>query len=227
MKSIARVLCAEFLGTFAFVYVSAGAVVVDTARGGEVGLLGIALASGFVFAIMVTATMNISGGHLNPAITFAMWLAKKLDAKMSGLYVVTQLVAAVVAILCVRLTLPEVAVLHTDYALPRISGVVTDTQAVFIEALLTLLLVSAFFGTLVSSEAPKVGGFGVGLALVFAMLLGGTMTGGILNPARAFGPSIISGNWQGHFIYWVGPLLGAAGAAGIWGWVLLPREEGD
>ncbi|MEE8572243.1 MAG: aquaporin, partial [Gemmatimonadota bacterium] len=172
-----------------------------------------------------TATMNVSGGHLNPAITFALWLTKKLDSRMAGLYVATQLVAAVVAVLCVKFALPDMAGLHSDYGAPQISGLIGDTQAVLLEALLTLFLVSAVFGTVVSSAAPKVGGFGVGLVLLFAMLVGGTKTGGIMNPARALGPALISGNWQGHFIYWVGPLLGAAAAAGIWGWVLLPKGE--
>jgi aquaporin Z len=190
-------------------------------------LLGIALAHAFAFAVLVTATMNISGGHLNPAITFALWLTKKLDSKMAGLYVGTQLVAAVFAVLCVKFVLPDLAGLHSGYGVPQVSGLIGDTQAVLIEALLTLFLLSAVFGTLVSPEAPKVGGFGVGLALLFAMLVGGTLTGGMMNPARAFGPALISGNWQGHFIYWVGPLLGAAAAAGIWGWVLLPKGETD
>ena len=225
MKDITRALTAEFLGTFAFVFIGAGIIVVDTARGGELGVLGIAVAHAFAFAVMVTATMNVSGGHLNPAITFALWLTKKLDSKMAGLYVVTQLVAAVVAVLCVKFALPDMAGLHSDYGAPQISGLIGDTQAVLLEALLTLFLVSAVFGTVVSSAAPKVGGFGVGLVLLFAMVVGGSMTGGIMNPARALGPALISGNWQGHFIYWVGPLLGAAAAAGIWGWVLLPKGE--
>jgi aquaporin Z len=227
MKTIMRALTAEFLGTFAFVFIGAGIIVVDTSRTGEIGLLGIALAHAFAFAVLVTATMNISGGHLNPAITFALWLTKKLDSKMAGLYVGTQLVAAVFAVLCVKFVLPDLAGLHSGYGVPQVSGLIGDTQAVLIEALLTLFLLSAVFGTLVSPEAPKVGGFGVGLALLFAMLVGGTLTGGMMNPARAFGPALISGNWQGHFIYWVGPLLGAAAAAGIWGWVLLPKGETD
>jgi len=225
MKEVTRALTAEFLGTFAFVFIGAGVIVIDLARPGELGLLGIALAHALAFAVLVTATMNISGGHLNPAITFALWLTKKLDSKMAGLYVGTQLVAAVIAVLCVKFVLPDMAGLHSDYGVPQISGLIGDTQAVLLEALLTMFLVSAVFGTLVSTEAPKVGGFGVGLAVLFAMLVGGTMTGGIMNPARAFGPAIISGNWQAHFIYWVGPLLGAAAAAGIWGWVLLPKGE--
>jgi aquaporin Z len=225
MKTIIRALTAEFFGTFVFVFIGAGVIVVDMARAGAIGVLGIALANALAFAIMVTLTMNISGGHLNPAITFALWLAKKLDSQMAGLYVATQLIAAVVAVLCVKFVLPDMAGLHSDYGTPQISGLIGDTQAVLLEALLTMCLVSAVFGTILSTDAPKIGGFGVGLVLIFAMLVGGPMTGGILNPARAFGPAIISGNWQGHFIYWVGPLLGAATAAGIWGWVLLPREE--
>ncbi|MGD8727102.1 MAG: aquaporin [Gemmatimonadales bacterium] len=224
MKDIVRVLTAEFVGTFAFVFIGAGVVVIDLARSNAIGVVGIALAHGFAYAIFVTATMNISGGHLNPATTFALWLTKKLDAKMAGLYVASQILAAVVAVLCVKFVLPDMAGLHSDYGAPQVSGLIGDTQAVLVEALLTFFLVCAVFGTLVSTEAPKVGGFGVGLVLVFALIVGGPMTGGMLNPARAFGPALVSGNWQGHLIYWVGPLLGAAAAAGVWGWVLLPRK---
>ena len=225
MKDVIRPLSAEFLGTFAFVFIGAGALVTDAARGGELGVVGIALANALAFAVMVTVTMPISGGHLNPATTFALWLAKRLDAKMAGLYVVTQLIAAALAVLVVRLLLPGMAGLHTDYGAPQISGLLTDTRAVFLEAIFTMFLVAAVFGTIVSREAPKVGGFGVGLVLGFAMIVGGPLTGAVMNPARAFGPAVISGNWQGHFIYWVGPLLGAAAAAGLWAWVLCPDEE--
>ena len=97
MRSIIRPVAAEFWGTFAFVFIGTGAVVVDAARGGELGLVGVALAHAFALAIVITATMNISGGHINPAVTFALWLTKKIDSKTGALYVVSQLLAAAAA----------------------------------------------------------------------------------------------------------------------------------
>jgi glycerol uptake facilitator-like aquaporin len=79
------------------------------------------------------------------------------------------------------------------------------------------------FGTCVNPEAPKVGGFGIGLVLVFDILVGGPLTGAAMNPARAFGPALISGQWVGHVAYWVGPLAGAILAALLWQHVLLPK----
>jgi MIP family channel proteins len=225
MQKIVRSLTAEFLGTFLFAFIAVGVVVVDASRGGQLGLPGIAIAQGLAFAIAVTATLSISGGHINPAVTFGLWLAKKIDGKLGALYVLAQLLAAVLAVVCVRFLLPEVAGEVTNWGTPRISGILTDVQAVAIEAILTLFLVSAVFGTIVAADAPKVGGFAVGLVVLCNVLVGGTLTGAAMNPARAFGPALIAGEWQGHLIFWVGPILGAAVAAAIWGWVLLPTED--
>ena len=224
MNNVTRPLAAEFLGTASFVFIGAGSVVVDAATGGELGLLGIALAHALALAVMVTATMNISGGHLNPAVTFGLWLAKKIDGKLAVLYVLTQLIAAVVAVLLVRYLLPGLAGQVAGYGVPRVSGVVTGAQAVGIEALLTLFLVSAVFGTAVSKDAPRVGGFGIGLVLLFDILVGGPLTGAAMNPARAFGPALVAWEWTGQLIYWVGPLLGALAAGLLWKW-MMPREQ--
>jgi aquaporin TIP len=226
MKTLIRPLAAEFLGTFTFVFVSAGAVVVDAAKSGELGLVGVALASAFAYAVAVTATMSISGGHINPAVTFGLWVARKTEPRQAAFYVIAQLLGAVLAALCVRALLPELAGEVTGYGTPRISGLLTDAQAVGIEALLTFFLVGAVFGTAISPAAPRVGGFGVGLVLLFGILVGGPMTGAALNPARAFGPALVAGAWQAHLLYWVGPLLGALLAAVVWRWVLLPEADG-
>jgi aquaporin Z len=226
MRNAIRPLAAEFLGTSAFVFIGAGAVVADAATGGELGLLGIALAHALAFAVMVSATMNISGGHLNPAVTFGVWLARRIDGKLAGLYVVTQLAAAAVAVLLIRLLLPALAGEVSGYGVPRISGLITGTQALAIEALLTLFLVSAVFGTAVSLQAPRVGGFGIGLVLLFDILVGGPLTGAAMNPARAFGPALVAGEWTGQLIYWAGPLLGAAAAGLLWKWLMKGEEGG-
>jgi aquaporin Z len=222
MRSTVRPLLAEFLGTFGLVFIGAGAVVMDA--GGQLGLVGVALAHAIVLGVMVTATMRISGGHINPAVTFGLWMASKIDLKNAALYVVSQLAAAVFAALCVKWLYPTMAGEAMSYGVPRIAQNVTFTKAVFIEAILTLFLVSAVFGTAVSRHAPRVGGFGIGLVLLFDILAGGPLTGGAMNPARAFGPALVANDWHGHLAYWIGPALGAAVAAVLWGKVLLPRE---
>ena len=92
--------------------------------------------------------------------------------------------------------------------------------------MLTFFLVSAVFGTCVNADAPKVGGFGVGLVLVFDILVGGPLTGAAMNPARAFGPALVAGQWVAHVVYWVGPILGGIVAALLWEHVLLPQAGG-
>lgn len=225
MRTLIRPLAAEFAGTFTFVFVGAGAVVVDAAKAGQLGLVGISLAHACALAVVVTATVGISGGHINPAVTFGLWLARKIDARSAGLYVAAQLVGAALAALCVRALLPELAGEVTGYGTPRISGLLTDAQAVGIEGLLTCVLVGAVFGTILASDAPRIGGLGVGMVYLFGGLVAGPMTGAALNPARAFGPALASGDWQAHVMYWVGPLLGAAVAAAVWRWVLLPEAR--
>ena len=96
-----------------------------------------------------------------------------------------------------------------------------------LEALFTFILVSAVFGTAVSPQAQRIGGFGVGLALLVCALGGGALTGAVLNPARAFGPALVSWDWHGQAVYWIGPVLGAALAAVAWKFLLLPPSATD
>ncbi|MFQ5703414.1 MAG: MIP/aquaporin family protein [Gemmatimonadales bacterium] len=222
--TVIRPLAAECLGTFGLIFIGAGAVLMDSHTGGALGLLGVALAHALVLSIMVTATMNISGGHVNPAVTLALFLAKKVDGKLAGMYVLAQLLGAVAAALLVRWLLPSAAGELTSYGAPKIAPEINMLQAIAIEMVLTFFLVSAVFGTAVSSEAPSVGGFGIGLVLLFDILVGGPLTGAAMNPARAFGPALISMDFEGHVAYWAGPLLGGALAAGLWAGVLLPRK---
>ena len=226
MSSTLKALVAEFVGTFGLVFVSAGALVADMLTNQALGLVGVALATAFVYATMVTMTMNISGGHINPAVTAALWLAKRIDGRTAGSYMTTQLLAAASAALLVSFLFPTAAAEATSLGSVKVSIDITMPQAIVIEALMTFLLVSAVFGTIVSPTAPKVGGFGVGLVLLFAMLVVGPLTGAALNPARAFGPALVSGDFEGHAAYWLGPLSGGLAAGLLWWKVLLPEQTG-
>ncbi len=219
-----RTIAAEFVGTFALVFVGAGAVVTNAWTNDALGLVGVAAASGLVFAVMVTAVMNISGGHLNPAITAGLWLAKKIEGKAALAYTITQLIAAVAGALLLRALLPAIAGEATAWGTPKISTESSMWQAVVLEAIMTFLLVSVYFGTIVSQSAPNVGGFAVGLALFFVILVVGPMTGAAVNPARAFGPALVARDFEGHAAYWIGPLLGGLGAGAVWWKLLLPRD---
>jgi MIP family channel proteins len=224
MPSLTRRLTAEALGTFGLVFVGAAVVVVNGGfPNSGIGLLGIALAHAVVLSVMITATMTISGGHLNPAVTVGLLVTRRIDALSAVAYIVTQLAAACLAAFLVKLMLPANAVRDAMLGIPVIANSVTLNQAIGLEAVLTFFLVSAVFGTAVSPDAPRVAGFGIGLVLLFDILVGGPLTGAAMNPARAFGPAAVSGQWVGHMVYWIGPIAGGVLAALLWEYVLLPR----
>jgi MIP family channel proteins len=224
MPSLARRLVAEALGTFAFVFVGAAVVVVNGGfPNSGIGLLGIALAHAVVLSVMITATMTISGGHLNPAVTLGLLATRRINPASAAAYIVTQLAAAVVAAFMVKALLPVGAVRSALVGVPVIAGSVSLSQAIGLELILTFFLMSGVYGTAVSPDAPRVGGFGIGLVLLFDILVGGPLTGAAMNPARAFGPALVSGEWVGHVVYWVGPIAGAVLAAFLWEYFLMPR----
>ena len=224
MPSLARRLTAEALGTFGLVFVGAAVVVVNGGfPNSGIGLLGIALAHAVVLSVMISATMTISGGHLNPAVTVGLLAARRIDASSAVAYIITQLVAACVGAFLVKLLFPPNAVRDSMLGVPVIASSVTAGQAIGLELVLTFFLVSAVFGTAVSPDAPRVAGFGIGLVLLFDILVGGPLTGAAMNPARAFGPALVAGEWVGQLVYWIGPILGAILAALLWENVLLPR----
>jgi MIP family channel proteins len=224
MPSLARRLTAEALGTFGLVFVGAAVVVVNGGfPNSGIGLLGIALAHAVVLSVMISATMTISGGHLNPAVTLGLLATRRIDPASAAAYIVTQLAAACVAAFLVKLLLPPSAVRNAMLGVPVIASSVSLGQAIGMEAILTFFLMSAVFGTAVSADAPRVAGFGIGLVLLFDILVGGPLTGAAMNPARAFGPAVVAQQWVGHLAYWIGPVLGALVAAVLWEYVLLPR----
>jgi aquaporin TIP len=225
MPSLLRRSLAEGVGTFALVFIGVGSVASAYYPDAKYGVLGVAIAHAVVLSVMITATMAISGGHLNPAVSIGLFVARRTNASTTGSYIVAQLVGAVLAALAARSLYP-ISVMHASMnGTPTIANSLQLGQAVAIEAILTFFLVSAVFGTCVNTEAPKVGGFGVGLVLLFDILVGGPLTGAAVNPARAFGPALVAGQWVAHAVYWVGPILGGVTAALLWEHVLLPKRE--
>ena len=219
-----RPLAAEFIGVALFVFIGAGSVVANAMTTGALGPLGIAVAHGLAMGLIVSATLSISGGHMNPAVTFGLWIARKIDGRNAVLYVVAQLLGAVVGAALLLAVFPGPSVKAVSYGTPLLSAITTFWHGVFLEAVLTFLLVSAVFGTIVSRQAPKIAGWGVGLAILVDALVGGHATGAAMNPARAFGPAIVSWTWSGQVVYWLGPLLGALVAALVWTRILLPKD---
>ena len=224
MPSLLRRCTAEATGTFALVFIGAGSVMATYFPKSDYGVLGISLAHGLVLAVMVSATMSISGGHLNPAVTLGLLSARRINAVTAGGYIVAQLLGAVLAAAALKLLLPTGIGGITSLGTPRLAASISVGQGIALEAIFAFFLISAVFGTCVNPDGPRIGGFGIGLALMFDVLVGGSITGAAVNPARAFGPALISGNWVSQGVYWVGPIVGGLLAAVLWEYVLLPKS---
>lgn len=210
---LTSVLTAEAAGTFLFFFVGAGAVVMNEHTGGGGGLLGVALAHGLALAVLVSALGAISGAHFNPAVTFAVWISGRIEPTVAALYVAAQLVGAVAAGLALRAVFPVSSWEPVALGTPAVDPTIGVGAAIGIEAVLTVLLVLAVFGTAIDRRAPKLGGLAIGLAVAADVLMGGPLTGAAMNPARWLGPAVAAGAYAEWYVWWIGPLLGAAVAA--------------
>ncbi len=209
------VLVAEAVGTFLFFFVGAGAIVVSTVAGPSgPGLVGIALARGLVLAVLVSALGAVGSGHFNPAVSFAIWVAGRMSAARVGMFVVAQLAGALAAGLALRALFSPAAWGPSNIGTPALGTGVTPVAGIAIEAVLTVILVLVVFGTAVDDRAPQLGGLAIGLAVAADILMGGPLTGAAMNPARWFGPALASGALENWYVWWIGPLVGAA-AAGL------------
>lgn len=216
---------AELLATFALVFIGAGAVAANDVMNGALGLVGIALAHGLVLMSMIYATAHISGAHVNPAVTLAMLLAKKIEWMQALGYIVAQLVGAALAGFFLLAIFGEAGA-PSHYGLTDVAPGFSLTSAILLEALLTFFLVFTIFGVAVDKRAPAgIYGLAIGLVLTFDILMGGSFTGAAMNPARAFGPAFVSGYWTTQPIYWAGPIVGALIAALVYSWVFLKEES--
>jgi MIP family channel proteins len=219
-----RPMFAEFLGTALFVFIGAGSVVANAMTAGGVTPLGIALAHGVGMAILISSLMAISGGHLNPAVSLGVFVAGRIDGRTLGRYVLAQLIGGIAGAALVKLLFATTAVRAVTAGAPQLSLNIGFGQGIAIEAAFTFFLVSAVFGTAISSEAPKIGGFGIGLAIFVSALVVGGLTGAALNPARAFGPALVAWSFHSQAVYWIGPLAGGALAGVVWRALLLPKK---
>jgi MIP family channel proteins len=225
-RRLASPVLAEAFGTFLVFFVGAGSIVVQAYPGasGGSGLVGVALAHGLVLAVLVSALGAVSGGHLNPAVTFAVWLSGRLDGLRAVGYVLAQLGGALVAGFALRV-LFDPASDTTHLGTPALGEAVSPLAGIAIEAILTMVLITAVFGTAVDPRAPKIGGLAIGLAVAADILVGGPLTGAAMNPARWFGPALASGALDDWYVWWIGPLLGAAVVAALYRWLYLPEAD--
>ncbi len=213
---------AEFIGTFALVFIGAGAVLVNGLTNGAVGVVGIALAHGLVLMTMIYSLAHISGAHFNPAVTIAMLVNKRIELAKAVTYLIAQLLGASVAGLLLLFLYPQASG-EQLYGFPPELGFGFGT---LLEAVLTFFLVFTIYGVAVNKQAP-VGFFGlaIGAVLIYDIVVGGTQTGAAMNPARAFGPALASGVWSPQLIYWIGPIFGALVASFVYEYLFLEKQK--
>lgn len=206
----------EAVATFALVFVGAGAVLANEVSGDGFGFLGVALAHGLVLLAMTYAVYHLSGAHINPAVTIALWATGKVKTGVGFGYIVAQLVGSVVAALLLKVVFPGIA-MEGFLGDTSLAPGVTPGAGILVEAILTFFLVFAVFGTIVDKRgSAHHAGLVLGATLALGNLLGGPLTGGALNPARSFGPAFLSNHWMLHYVYWVGPVLGGLVAAFVY-----------
>jgi MIP family channel proteins len=227
-----RACVAELIGTFTLTFIGAGAIItnVPSGAGGGGGLVAIALAHGLALSMAVYATGHVSGGHINPAVTCAMLVTKRIKPALAVAYIISQLAGATIAAFLLKQLFPETAV-----SVARLGATLGGEEnakllgfggTLSLEAILTFLLITTIFGVAVDSRGPKnVYGFAIGLTICFDILAAGPLTGASMNPARSFGPALVGGYWDLHIAYWLGPILGAVAGAVLYDTLLLPKEK--
>lgn len=206
-------LVAEFIGTFALIFIGAGAGAL-----GLGGLVGVALAHGLVVIGFAYAYGHISGTHINPAVTAGAWAAGKIDAGRAVSYIVFQILGGIAGagVLAWVLGGTETGLGATRLAEGLSVGAATITITPVIgfvvEAILTFFLVNAVMNAGISGKVTHVAGIAIGFTLVFCILMGGPLTGASLNPARTIGPDLILGDFSDLWVYLLGPVVGGVGA---------------
>lgn len=223
MRDSLRHFTAELIGTFALVFVGGAAIMIAKDTNSPAGLLGIALAHGLILAVMVSALMRISG-HFNPAVTLGFLATKRIDTSMAGVYILGQLIGAILGAYVLKFTFPFTLFEVTRGGGQAIALQVTGGQAFLLEAIATFFLALVIFGTAVDPRAPKMGGLAIGFVVAADILAIGPLTGASMNPARSFGPAVASGIFEAQLIYWAAPITGAVLGALLYEHLFLERE---
>ena len=223
MDNIGKAAAAEFVGTFALIFFGAGTIIATQG----LDIVAVAFAHGLAIAIMVTAMAHISGAAFNPAIQAGLWVTGKMPGIRSLVYMVAQLAGAVVAALALRYFTPTLAFDGVNGGTPAVLEGLAVGKAVLIEATTTFFLVWVVFATAVDDRGrfASMAGFAIGLTITIDILATGWLTGAAMNPARWFGPALVTGSWENWWVWVVGPLAGGVIAAvGYWALYLKGTE---
>lgn len=214
---------AEFLGTFVFVFIANGAVIVNFLYG-DIKTLGLATTFGFSYAALLFVTVYRSQGYLNPAVTISLWLVKRLSTVSTIFYIVTQILASFAAAALLMLIFGESA-RQIGLGGPIVGVNIEISTAVLVEAILTSALIFAIFATMIDRRGPvSFGPLVIGFILIACAIIAMPVSGAGFNPARAIGPGVLSNSVNNLAVWIIGPLAGSLFAL-IYEFVFLKKAK--
>ena len=229
-----RAWFAEALATYGLVFFGPLSVIIAIASFGEelttISVLFISLGHGGAIALMIYAFGHISGAHINPAVTIPMMITKKIGIVDGIGYIISQLIGAVAAAATLKVILPELGQKVNFGTQGGPSELLNfDIGSAFaVEAVLTFFLVMVIFMSAVHKKAAAGwAGFTIGGMVFLIHLIGVPLTGASVNPARTFGPALISGFWEFHWLYWAAPIIGGIIAGVIMNYVFVKKAEAE
>jgi len=222
-RSMTEKLTAEFVGTFALIFIGVGSIIVAGANGFDV--LGVAFAHGLTIAVMVSAVGHISGGYFNPSLTIGAWVTQKIKSKDAIAYIIAQLAGGTAGALLIRAAVPKSFANAVNLGVPQMHPQFSNGQGVLIEAILTFFLMWVVYATAIDPEGSfgKIAGLAIGLTITLDILMGGPWTGAAMTPARHFGPALVGGHWANWYVWYVGPAAGAVIAAALYDGLMIRR----
>lgn len=214
-----RKYVAEIIGTFAMMFCGTGAIIIDQHSNGAISHLGISITFGLIVMAVIYALGNISGAHLNPAVSIAFTLAGKLEVKELTPYILSQIIGAFLASFLLQYLFPENEFLGATIP----SG--TVLQSFILEFVITFILMLVIINVATGDKEKGIfAGLVIGLTVLLMALFAGPICGASMNPARSIAPAIVSGHKEHLWIYLVAPILGAASAIPTWKF-LISKEQ--
>jgi aquaporin Z len=204
LESIGKAAIAEFVATFALIFIGAGAVLLYSAD--RLDLTGVALAHGLVLFIMVSVTAHVSGGFVNPAVAISLWVTGKVPSQRALVLIIAELLGAIAGAFLLKFLVPAVVFEQGNGGIPALAPEIAIGKGILIEAVCTFFLVFAVFGTAVDERGPfaKTAGLTIGLVIAFDIMAFAPYTGAAMNPARWLGPALATNDWSNWYVWIVG-----------------------
>jgi len=228
-----RALLAEFVATMMFVFMGTALLVSyykDKTDGGDLGagLVSISLGFGIALSTMIYTVANISGGHLNPAVTIGLLLIRQIEIFKALGYIACQIGGGIVGTALMYGVMPDNVTEQINMGATVLASGVTPGEGCAIEICLTFILVFTVCATAeLSGDLKSMGRFAplaIGYSVLVDHMIGVPFTGASMNPARSFGPAVVSGYWKNHWVYWVGPIIGGIFAAVVYHYLFILDE---